>query len=72
MVALRGGWPLGGLVAGCLADRFSAPHVMAVNGLLMALIAASIFLVGRGQSLQNRVIRNSEFRILNSYLPMIQ
>ena len=32
MVALRGGWPLGGLVAGALADRFTAPHVMAVNG----------------------------------------
>src|SRR5262249_12657113 len=29
MVALRGGWPLGGLVAGKLADSFSAPHVLA-------------------------------------------
>ncbi len=52
MVALRGGWPLGGLVAGYLADRFSAPHVMEVNGILMALIAASIFFVGRGRSLR--------------------
>ena len=35
MVALRGGWPIGGLVAGALADRFSAPHVMTVNGVLL-------------------------------------
>jgi MFS family permease len=46
MVALRGGWPLGGLVAGFLADRFSAPHVMVVNGLLLSAIAATIVAVG--------------------------
>ena len=32
MVALRGGGPIGGLVAGALADKFSASSVMAVNG----------------------------------------
>ena len=52
MVALRGGWPLGGLVAGFLADRFTAPNVMIVNGLLMSTIAASILLFGRGRSLR--------------------
>ena len=32
MVALRGGWPLGALVAGFFADRFSPPNVMLING----------------------------------------
>src|SRR5260221_1754463 len=52
MVALRGGWPLGGLVAGFLADRFTAPNVMVVNGILLALIAGSILVFGRGRSLR--------------------
>jgi MFS family permease len=52
MVALRGGWPIGGLVAGFLADRFSAPYVMQVNGVLLAIIAAVILLSGRGRSLR--------------------
>jgi MFS family permease len=47
MVALRGGGPIGGLVAGALADRFSASSVMAVNGTLLALVAAG-FLVFHG------------------------
>ena len=47
MVALRGGGPIGGLVAGALADRFSAPSVMAVNGAILAVVAAW-FLVFRG------------------------
>ena len=51
MVALRGGGPIGGLVAGALADHYSASSVMAVNGVLLAVIAASLFLVGRGSSL---------------------
>jgi MFS family permease len=48
MVALRGGGPIGGLVAGAMADRFSTSSVMAVNGLLLALIAAVFLLLRRG------------------------
>lgn len=51
MVALRGGGPIGGLVAGALADKFSAPGVMAVNGLLLAAIAGSLLLFRKGTSL---------------------
>ncbi len=49
MVALRGGGPIGGLVAGALADVYSASSVMAVNGLLLAVIAGSLFLFRRRQ-----------------------
>jgi MFS family permease len=52
MVALRGGGPIGGLVAGALADKFSAPSVMAVNGTLLALIAGSLLLFRKGSSLK--------------------
>ncbi len=48
MVALRGGWPIGSLVAGAMADKFSAPHVMAVNGVLLSIVAASMLLFRRG------------------------
>jgi len=51
-VALRGGGPLGGLVAGYLADMFSAPRVMAVNGVLLSLLAATLLASGRGRSLR--------------------
>ncbi|MEO8070577.1 MAG: MFS transporter, partial [Acidobacteriota bacterium] len=51
MVALRGGGPIGGLVAGALADRFTMPGVMAANGLMLALIAGSMLLFKRGSSL---------------------
>jgi MFS family permease len=51
MVALRGGWPLGGLVAGKLADTYSAPHVLATNGLILSVLAAGLLLTGRGRSL---------------------
>lgn len=47
MVALRGGGPIGGLVAGALADVYSASSVMAVNGILLAVFAASFFLLRR-------------------------
>ena len=48
MVALRAGWPIGGLVAGALADKFSAPTVMTVNGILLAIVAGVILLLRRG------------------------
>jgi MFS family permease len=51
MVALRGGWPLGGLVAGKLADSFTAPHVLATNGIILTILAAVLLLTGRGRSL---------------------
>jgi len=51
MVALRGGGPIGGLVAGALADTFSASSVMAVNGVLLAVISASILIFKRGSAL---------------------
>ena len=51
MVALRGGGPIGGLVAGAFADKYSASGVMAINGLLLAVIAASLFLFKRGRAL---------------------
>ena len=51
MVALRGGGPIGGLVAGALADVFSASSVMAVNGVLLAIISGSLFLLKRAKSL---------------------
>jgi predicted MFS family arabinose efflux permease len=52
MVALRGGGPLGGLAAGALADLWSAPVVMTVNGLLLAVVTVGIYLSGRGRSLR--------------------
>lgn len=51
MVALRGGGPIGALVAGGLADQFSASTVMATNGVLLALISGWIFIFRRGGSL---------------------
>jgi MFS family permease len=51
MVLLRGGGPIGGLVTGALADWFTLPSVMAVNGLLLAAIAGSLFIFKRGSSL---------------------
>lgn len=37
-VAFRGGGPIGSLIAGALIPVFSAPHVLAVNGLLLAVL----------------------------------
>lgn len=48
MVALRAGWPIGGLVAGALADKYSAPAVMTVNGILLALVAGVMLVIKRG------------------------
>ena len=52
MVALRGGGPLGGLVAGALADLWSAPVVMTANGLILAAVTLGFYLSGRGRSLR--------------------
>ena len=40
LMAFRGGMPLGSLVAGWVATRTSAPGVLAVNGVLLCLVAA--------------------------------
>jgi MFS family permease len=40
MVAFRGGSPLGSLAAGYAASLFSAPTVLAVNGVLIVVVAA--------------------------------
>jgi MFS family permease len=52
MVALRGGWPIGGLVAGALADRFSAPHVLATNGLILSVLAGGLLISGKSKTLR--------------------
>jgi MFS family permease len=52
MVALRSGWPLGSVVAGSLAVRFTAPYVMAVNGMLLVLLAGLVLVSGRARSLR--------------------
>jgi MFS family permease len=51
MVALRGGWPLGALVAGALADRFTVPVVMTSNSVALILIAG-VLLLRRSGTLQ--------------------
>ncbi len=48
MVALRSGLPLGGLVAGALADVFSPTAIMAVNSVLLGLVAAGLLLRKHG------------------------
>lgn len=51
MVALRGGGPIGALVAGALADQLTAPFVMTVNGLLLVAISGGMLLLRRGRIL---------------------
>jgi MFS family permease len=51
MVALRGGGPIGALVAGAFADVFTASSVMAINGLVLTLISGSLLLMRRASSL---------------------
>jgi len=48
MVAFRGGMPLGSLVAGSIASRTSAPVVLTVNGLLLAIVASWFLVKGHG------------------------
>ncbi|HET9370734.1 MAG TPA: MFS transporter [Vicinamibacterales bacterium] len=52
MVSLRGGWPLGSLVAGTLATMFPAPHVVALNGLMLSLFTVGVLISGRAKSLR--------------------
>jgi len=52
MVALRGGGPLGALAAGTVADLYSAPTALVVNGILLSLVTTAILLSGRGRSLR--------------------
>lgn len=52
MVAMRGGWPLGGLLAGAMADKLSPATALTVNGLALAALSAGILAVGRGRSLR--------------------
>ncbi len=46
-VAFRGGMPIGSLAVGALSVRFAAPAVLAVNGVLLALVGAWFLLVQR-------------------------
>jgi predicted MFS family arabinose efflux permease len=46
--AFRGGMPMGNLVSGWLVPPFTAPQVLAVNGLLLVLLAGS-FIIGRSR-----------------------
>jgi MFS family permease len=52
MVALRGGGPLGALIAGYFADLYSAPAVMMVNGALLCLVTLAVVVSGKGSSLK--------------------
>ena len=48
MVALRGGWPIGSLVAGALSDVFTAPIVIVASAGTLASIAAVLLLRRNG------------------------
>lgn len=48
LVAFRGGMPLGSLISGYFISQLSAPPVIAVNGLLLSLVAFG-FLLGSRQ-----------------------
>jgi MFS family permease len=52
MVAIRSGGPIGALVAGALADAFSAPGVMTMNGLALSLVGVMLLTLGKGTSLR--------------------
>jgi MFS family permease len=52
MVALRGGGPIGALIAGYFADIYSAPTVMIVNGALLSLVTIAVIVSGKGSSLK--------------------
>jgi len=46
-LAFRGGMPLGSLVTGWLVPIYSAPRVLAVNGLLLVAVGIYFLLVQR-------------------------
>ena len=48
MVALRGGWPIGALVTGALADVFTARTVIAINGVLLVAMATVMLMRKNG------------------------
>jgi MFS family permease len=48
MVAFRGGMPLGSLASGFLASRSSAPAVLAINGVLVSLVAVYFLIRSHG------------------------
>ncbi len=48
MVAFRGGMPLGSLAGGYAASLTSAPHVLAVNGALVSVVALYFLARGHG------------------------
>ena len=45
--AFRGGMPMGNLLTGCLVPFYTAPYVLAVNGLLLMGIALYFMLFQR-------------------------
>jgi predicted MFS family arabinose efflux permease len=46
-LSFRGGMPLGSLITGWLVPRYTAPHVLAVNGLLLVAVGFYFLLVQR-------------------------
>jgi MFS family permease len=48
MVAFRGGMPLGSLAAGLAATQISMPIVLAINGLLVSLVAVYFLVKSHG------------------------
>ena len=52
MVALRSGGPIGGLVTGAAADIFTTTNALVFNGALLAMIASTVYLGGRGRALR--------------------
>jgi len=46
-LAFRGGMPLGSLATGWLVPKYTAPHVLAVNGLLLVAVGCYFLLVQR-------------------------
>ena len=49
MLAFRGGMPLGSLIAGWVAQRWSITAALAVNGSVLAVVAA--YFIARGTTL---------------------
>jgi predicted MFS family arabinose efflux permease len=48
MLAFRGGMPLGNLIAGYVAERWSITTALAVNGVILALVALAFIVRGTG------------------------